>query len=61
MLQLAPEPPGASFETPFLTKWLLRMRAVGVSRRRLETVRSIVRGAVPEETTPQDERLSGRA
>lgn len=27
MLQETPEPSGASFETPFLAKWLLRMRA----------------------------------
>jgi hypothetical protein len=29
MLQLVPEPPEASFETPFPRKWLLRMRAEG--------------------------------
>jgi len=28
MIQRSQEPPEASFETPFLTKWLLRMRAV---------------------------------
>jgi hypothetical protein len=26
MLQISPEPPEASFETPFLSEWLLRMR-----------------------------------
>jgi hypothetical protein len=35
MLQLAREPPGASFETPFLPEWLLRMRAQKVSKRAL--------------------------
>jgi hypothetical protein len=33
MLQMVPEPPGASFETPFLAEWLLRMRAQGMTRR----------------------------
>jgi hypothetical protein len=37
MLQEAPETSEASFETPFLAKWLLRMRAVGMIDRALKT------------------------
>jgi hypothetical protein len=32
MLHMPPEPAGASFETPFLAKWLLRMRVEGIFR-----------------------------
>jgi hypothetical protein len=37
MLQLAMEPPEASFETPFLMEWLLRMGAGGDFKRALRT------------------------